>query len=81
MKENLSQKLDSLKQKIGEVKDVNAAVALMHWDMEVYMPPKAAGSRGQQLATLSAISHRMFTDPEMGVLLRELKEQEDSRCR
>lgn len=61
-----------LRERIGQVSDLNAAVALMHWDQEVNMPPKAAPGRGQQLATLSALAHRTFTDPELGDLLEDL---------
>lgn len=64
--------INTLRQKIGAVMDVGAALSVLHWDQEVNMPPKAADSRGQQLATLSGIHHRMFTDPEFGKLLQEL---------
>ncbi len=64
--------LDSLKDRYGEVTDINAAIALLHWDQEVYMPPKGADARGRQLGTLSAMSHRLFTDPVVGKLLEEL---------
>jgi carboxypeptidase Taq len=37
--------------------------------METMMPPKAINIRSQQLALLSAIEHRMSTDPEIGKLL------------
>ncbi len=71
----LKDKLEQLRTKIGEISDVNSAISLMHWDQEVYMPPKAATGRGQQLATLSSIAHRMFTSTEIGNLLKELNEQ------
>ncbi|MCP4642493.1 MAG: carboxypeptidase M32, partial [bacterium] len=67
--------IDELKQKLGEVIDVRSAIALLHWDQETYMPPKAGPGRGRQLATLSAIAHRMFTAPEIGDALRALAEQ------
>ena len=65
--------LDTLKERYAEVVDINAAIALLHWDQEVYMPPKGADARGKQLATLSALSHRQFTDPQLGALLKELE--------
>lgn len=75
--ETAHEKILQLKQKIGEVKDINNATALLHWDQEVYMPPKGAAARGQQLATLSSLAHRLFTDPEMGRRLQELDEEKD----
>ena len=64
--------LAALEEKIGQVKDVRSAISLLSWDQEVYMPPKAAPARGQQLATLSGVAHRMFTDTELGELLKRL---------
>lgn len=70
--------LEILKQKLSEIHDVNAAAALMQWDQEIYMPPKAAPGRGKQLSTLSTIAHRMFTDPEMGDTIKALQDQSSS---
>jgi len=66
--------LDELNRRVGQVLDVNAAVGLLNWDQEVNMPPKAAGARGQQLATLSGIAHKLFTAPEIGELLKHLQD-------
>ena len=62
-------KMEQLRERLGEVADVHAAIALLSWDQETYMPPKAAEDRGQHLATLSGLAHRLFVAPEMGVLL------------
>lgn len=64
------------REKLGQVLDVRAAVALMQWDQEIYMPPKSAPMRGRQMATLSALGHQMFTDPEMGDLLKRLSDED-----
>ena len=66
--------LQTFRERLGEVIDINASIALLHWDQEVNMPPKAAPARGRQLATLSAMAHRMFTDPEMGRMLDSLRD-------
>lgn len=68
------EKLETLKTRLGEVSDIHSAISLLHWDQEVMMPPKAAPGRGQQLATLSGLAHRLFTSPEIGDLLHELHE-------
>lgn len=54
--------------------DVEYAMALLHWDKEINLPSKGAGFRAQQLATLSGISHEIFTNPEFGALLKKLAE-------
>jgi carboxypeptidase Taq len=66
--------LEQLKARLGEVIDLNAATALMHWDQEVCMPPKAAAARGRQLATVSALAHRLHTAPEVGEWLARLQD-------
>ena len=50
----MSSKMDEFRTRIGEISDLRATIALLQWDQEVYMPPKAAPARGFQLATLSA---------------------------
>ncbi len=67
-----------LRERINAIADINAAVAVLQWDQEVYMPPKGAGPRGMQLATLSALSHREFTSPETGTLLAECEAARDT---
>jgi carboxypeptidase Taq len=69
---SVAEKLNTLREKLGEVCDLRAAAALLGWDQETYMPPKAAPGRGQQLATLSALEHRLFTSDTMGGLLHDL---------
>jgi len=64
--------IDVLRDHLGAIADVRAAVQLLEWDQETYMPPKAAAGRGQQLATLSTLAHRLSTDPELGALLEAL---------
>jgi carboxypeptidase Taq len=63
--------LDTLKNRLGEVSDIRSAISLLHWDQEVFMPPKGAAGRGQQLATLSGLAHRLFTDEAIGDLIRK----------
>lgn len=60
-------------EKLGEVIDLRAANAVLQWDQEIHMPPKGAPARGRQLATLSALDHRLFTSPEMKRLIEDLQ--------
>ncbi|MCR9287355.1 MAG: carboxypeptidase M32 [Bacteroidetes bacterium] len=52
--------------------DIDYAAAVLSWDKETYMPPKGAHFRSQQVATLSGISHEIFTDKKFGELLKSL---------
>ncbi len=69
--------LTTFRERLGEVMDLHQAASVLHWDQEVFMPPKGAAARGRQLATLSAVAHRYFTREEMGRLLDELTEAAD----
>ena len=63
--------------KMSLIADVRFASAVLQWDQETYLPPKGALLRGQQLTTLSEISHRMFSEPELGTLLSDLRRRTD----
>ncbi len=54
--------------------DLRQAQALLSWDQNVYLPPGAAGARGQQLATLGRVIHERDTDPQVGAWLTALEE-------
>ena len=53
--------------------DVRAALALMQWDQETYLPVKGAGFRARQVATLSELAHEMATSDKLGTLLDSLQ--------
>jgi len=46
--------------------------ALVAWDMETMMPPRATSLRSEQLGLLSSIHHRMATDKQIGKLVQKL---------
>src|SRR4030042_1339811 len=48
---------------------LGSAEAIVNWDMETMMPPKAVDLRSEQLALLSQIHHKMSTAPTTGKLL------------
>jgi carboxypeptidase Taq len=73
-----SKELYSLyKTKMQKIADVKYAYAVLQWDQETYLPPKGNDLRGRQLATLSEIAHRQFTENTTGELLNELITKND----
>ena len=56
--------------------DIESAIAILSWDKEVNLPDNSARFRSQQVATLSGISHEIFTATSFGKLLANLKEGE-----
>jgi carboxypeptidase Taq len=72
MTDKASSSYKKLMEKVKDLLTLQSAIAIIHWDMETMMPPKAITLRSQQLALLSRIEHRMSTDPEIGRLLEEV---------
>jgi carboxypeptidase Taq len=68
----MSERLQQLKDILGEVSDVNRAGAVLAWDQETNMPPRGIANRADQLTTLRRIGHVRFTADEVGGLLDEV---------
>ena len=64
--------LGELKERVGEIADLDRASALLAWDQQVKMPPGGGEVRAEQLATLARLSHEALTSDEMGRLLDRL---------
>ena len=77
MTENLLSTYKKLMEKVKEIVILNSAQAIIQWDMETMMPPKAIGLRSQQLALLSQIDHKMTTDPQIETLLKSIEHHAD----
>jgi carboxypeptidase Taq len=67
-----------LLRRLGEISDLQHASALLSWDEETKMPPLGAAARAEQRATISRLAHELGTAPELGALLEELRELEES---
>lgn len=74
---NTQELYDRYKAKMHRIADVRNANAVLQWDQETYLPPKGASFRGQQISTLSEISHKLFSEEELGNDLRELLSKDD----
>jgi len=71
-------RFDELLRRLGEITDLQRATGLLIWDQETKMPPLGAPARAEQLATLARLSHDRATAPELGQLLEELRELEET---
>ncbi len=65
----MTERLDGLKQRLGQLSDLGHALSLAHWDQQTMMPPRGGEARAESLATLTRISHEMFVDDDTGRLL------------
>jgi carboxypeptidase Taq len=64
--------LAELKERLATVDDLERAMSVLVWDMEVWMPERGGGSRAAQLATVQRLVHEHATDDRIGELLDEL---------
>ncbi|HEV8686010.1 MAG TPA: carboxypeptidase M32 [Gaiellaceae bacterium] len=69
---------DKLKIRLGQVTDLRRVQRLLAWDMQVLLPPAGATTRAEQQATIDRVAHELFTSPETGRLLDQLRSYEDS---
>ncbi len=69
----MSEKLNRLKELLGEVDDIAKAAAVLEWDQQVNMPPGGNEARGRQIATLSKTAQEKFITDEIGRLIEDLK--------
>ena len=58
-----SQALGIVREKDREIVMIEHILSTLSWDMETVLPEKALGERAEQMAYLSALSHRALTDP------------------
>ena len=70
----MEEKLTQLMEHLARIEDLEGAYRLMRWDQQTYMPPGAAKTRADQLATIRRMTHEMRTDERLGRLLEELME-------
>jgi carboxypeptidase Taq len=61
-----------LRERLGEISDLNAAGALLGWDRETVMPQAGAPARGEVSATIERLSHDRLADPALGELLERV---------
>ena len=74
---NSIQLYSEYKGRMQKIADVRYALAVLQWDQETYMPSKSNEARARQVATLSEISHQLFTDDGLKTLLHELDKIND----
>ena len=55
-----------LSARMHELETLEGVVGLLQWDQQTVMPAKGGGSRGEQVALLSRLSHELLTAPEVG---------------
>ena len=62
-------RLDTLKARLAEIADLQAAEAVLSWDQHTYMPPAAGQGRAEQIATLQGFVHRLMVADDTRLML------------
>jgi carboxypeptidase Taq len=70
--------LQRLRDRLAEVDDLRKAATLLFWDQRVMMPPGGAAARAESMATVSRLAQEHFVAREIGDLLEDLRELEES---
>jgi carboxypeptidase Taq len=65
--------LEQLKERLGQLTDLERISRLLNWDQQTMMPRAGAAIRAEHLATLRRFAHELLTDDETGRLLEELR--------
>jgi carboxypeptidase Taq len=73
MNSNLKKSYDELLLKTKELAVLQSTTALVNWDMETKMPPKALNLRSQQIALLEVMGHKMLTAPALGATIESIE--------
>jgi carboxypeptidase Taq len=61
--------LENLKSRLADVNALHAAVSIMDWDQQTYMPKGGAEARAEHVGILSRMAHETFTSQETKKLL------------
>lgn len=77
MSNELDSSYEKLMKKYKELALFDSVRGLVRWDMETKMPPKATDLRGEQLALLQRLGHRMISDPAIKELLVTIRNHPD----
>jgi carboxypeptidase Taq len=72
---NIDERWNLLESRAARIADLTGAAALLSWDQETLMPTGGAESRAHQQGTLAALIHQHYTDPDLGELLRTLRDE------
>ena len=61
-----------LRERIRQLRDLDAVIGLLDWDEETYLPDGGRSRRGAQLATVESLRHDALVDDGLGDLIEEV---------
>lgn len=61
--------VEALKERFADINALRAAIAIMDWDQQTFMPRGGAEARAEHVGILSRMEHEMLTDDSTGTLI------------
>lgn len=71
---------DALKSRLEDLNAIHAAIAMMDWDQQTYMPRGGAEARAEHVGILSRMAHELFTSEETRKLLEKAKGDDEDQA-
>ena len=71
-------KFEQLKERLAERQDLTKAATVLLWDQRVMMPSGGAAARAEATATVSRLAQERFVADDIGRLLEDLRDLEES---
>jgi carboxypeptidase Taq len=71
---------DALKSRLEDLNAIHAAIAMMDWDQQTYMPRGGADARAEHVGILSRMAHEIFTSDETRKLLDKAKADDEDQA-
>ncbi len=68
---------DALKERLQDINAITAAIAMMEWDQQTYMPRGGAEARAEHVGALSKMAHELFTAEETRNLLSKAQAEDE----
>jgi carboxypeptidase Taq len=65
--------LEKLKSRLADVNALQAAISIMDWDQQTYMPKGGADARAEHVGILSRMAHELFTADETQSLVEQAR--------
>ncbi|MGD2252035.1 MAG: carboxypeptidase M32 [Anaerolineales bacterium] len=65
----MTEKLQELRELLGQYSDLDAISSVLGWDQQAYMPPGGAPARAHQLATVNRMAHEIFVSDRFSAAL------------
>jgi carboxypeptidase Taq len=76
----MQEAFNRLSEKGREVYLLAHTAAILSWDQETYMPPKAVEERSEQMSYLQGLLHDVLVSDEIGKLFQELDADDGNPC-